>query len=83
MRLVPVGLMADRLAGRENTGNFVILKVFYRLNYLDSYFVSITAMLLIVLEVHFSQLLLNELYFRACFEVHKIHLLYFHLDPYY
>ena len=37
-----------------------ILKILYRLNYLDIYFVYSSAMLLIVLEVHFSLLFSNK-----------------------
>ena len=46
--------------------DFVILKILYRLNYLDFYFDDISVMLLIVLEVHFSLLFSNKAYFRMC-----------------
>ena len=49
-----------------------ILKILYRLNYLDFYFVYSSAMLLIVLEVHFSLLFSNKAHFRVCFVVRKI-----------
>ena len=66
--------------------DFIIFKFLYRLNYLDFCFIDISAMLLMVLEVNFSQLLSNKAYFRACFEVCKIQLPFFHVeivDPYY
>ena len=44
----------------------------YRLNYLDFYFVYSSAMLLIVLEVHFSLLFSNKTDFRVCFVACKI-----------
>ena len=47
-----------RLAGKE-TKDFKIFKILYRLNLLDFYFVDISATLLIVLEMHFSQLFSN------------------------
>ena len=62
---------------------FETFKIFYRLNYLDFHFVNIIALLLIVLEVHFSQIFSNKVYFKTCFEVHKIWLPFFHIDPYY
>ena len=49
-----------------------ILKIPYRLNYLDVYFVDISLMLLIVLEKHFSLLFSNKAHFRVCFVVCKI-----------
>ena len=45
--------------------DFKIFKIFYRLNYLDFYFVNITAMVFIVLEVHFSWFFSNKAYFRV------------------
>ena len=45
--------------------DFEIIKILYRLNYLDFYFVDISAMLLIVLEVHFHLLITNKAYFRV------------------
>ena len=47
--------------------DFAILKILYRLNYLDYYFVYSSAMLSIVLEVHFSLLFSNKADFRVCF----------------
>ena len=67
--------LAGRLAGRladKLQMDFEIFKILYRLNYLEFYFVDISAMLLIVLEVHFSLLFSNKAYFRVCFAVHKI-----------
>ena len=52
--------------------DFEILKILYRLNYLDFYFVYSSAMLLIVLEVHFSLLFSNKADFRVCFVARKI-----------
>ena len=40
--------------------DFEILKILYRLNYVDFYFVYSSAMPLIVLEVHFSVLFSNK-----------------------
>ena len=52
--------------------DFEIIKILYRLNYLDFYFVDISAMLLIVLEDHFHLLVTNKAYFRVCFVLHTI-----------
>ena len=60
--------------------DFEIFKIFYRLKYFIFYFVNITTILFIVLEVHFSQFIS---YFRACFVVCKIQLPFFNVDPYY
>ena len=60
-----------------------ILKILCRLKYFDFYFVYSSAMLLIVLEMHFSLLFLNNAYFRMHFVVYKIRLRFFHVDPYY
>ena len=46
--------------------DFAILKILYRLNYLDFYFVYSSAILLIVLEVHFSLLFSNKANFKVC-----------------
>ena len=70
------GWQEGRLAD-EIRLDFKILKILYRLNYLDFYFVYSSAMLLIVLEVHFSLLFSNEAYFRVCFVVCKIRLPHF------
>ena len=62
--------------------DFEILKILYRLNYLDFYFVYSSAMLLIVLEVHLSLLFANKAHFRVCFVVRKIRSpLFFMLIP--
>ena len=69
------GRHAGRQAGRladEIRLDFEILKILYRLNYLDFYFVYNSAMLLIVLEVHFSLLFSNKADFRVCFVASKI-----------
>ena len=60
-----------------------ILEILYRLKYFDFYFVYSSAMLLIVLEVYFSLLFLNNEYVRVCFVVCKIQSSFFHVDPYY
>ena len=52
--LVLVGLTAGRLAD-EIWVDFKICRILYRFNYLDFCFIDISAMLLIVLEVNFSQ----------------------------
>ena len=69
LHLALVGLTA----GRRTTTGFQILKILYRLNYLDFYFfVYSSAMLLMMLEVHFSLLFSNKAHFRVCFVVSKI-----------
>ena len=63
--------MAGRLAD-EIWQDFEIIKILY---WLEFYFVDISAMLLIVLEMHFSLLFSNKtgiVYIRVCFLVHKI-----------
>ena len=63
------------MAGRpadEIRLDYKILEILNRLNYFDFYFVYSSAMLLIVLEVYFSLLFLNNEYVRACFVVCKI-----------
>ena len=67
-----VGLMAGRKAGRRNTAEFWNLCNPLQVNYLDFYFVDISAMLLIVLEVYFSLLFSNKAYFKVYFVVRKI-----------
>ena len=74
--------MASQLAD-EILVDFEIFKILYRLNYLAFHFIDISAMLLIAIEVHFSLLFSNKVYFRACFEVRKIWLPFFHINPYY
>ena len=70
------GRQAGRLAD-EIRLDFEILRILYRLNYLDFYFVYSSVMLLIVLEVHFSLLFLTKVCFRMCFVVCKIWLPFF------
>ena len=60
--LVLVGLTAGWQAD-ETQLDYEIFKIPYRLNYLDFYFVDISSVLLIVLEVHFSLLFSNKMYF--------------------
>ena len=71
-----VGWQASRLTDKIRL-DCEILKIFYRLNYLDFYFVYSSEMLLIVLEVHFSRLLASKAYFKVCFEVRKFRLSFF------
>ena len=73
------GRLPGRQAGRQAGWladeiwlDFEILKILYRLNYLDFYFVYSSAMLLIVLEVHFSLLYSTKADFRVCFVARKI-----------
>ena len=63
--------------------DFKILKILYRLNYLEFHFVYSSLMLLIDLEVQFSLLFSNKAYFRVCFVVCKIWSPFFHVHPYY
>ena len=66
--LVLVGLMVGRQAGRladEIQLDCKILKVLYKLNYFDFYFVYSNAMLLIVLEVNFSLLFFSVAIFMS------------------
>ena len=72
------GRLAD-----ETQLDIEILKIPYRLNYLDFYFVDISSMLLIVLEKHFSLLFSNKAHFRVCFVERKFCHHFFHVDPYY
>ena len=79
LHLALVGLTAGWQAGwqagwlaDEIRLDFEILKILYRLNYLDFYFVYSSAMLLIVLEVYFSLLFSNKADFRVCFVARKI-----------
>ena len=76
------GRLAGRLAD-EIWLDLEIFKILYMLNYLDFYFVDISAMLLIVLEAHFSLLFSNKAYFRVYFVVRKIWRHFFHVNPYY
>ena len=80
--LALVGLMAGRLAD-EIWQDFEIIKILY---WLEFYFVDINAMLLIVLEMHFSLLFSNKtgiVYIRVCFWCIKFGHHFFHVDPYY
>ena len=70
-----LGTTVLRQAGRladEIRLDFEILKILYRLNYLDFYFLYSSTMLLIVLEVYFSLLFSNKADFRVCFVARKI-----------
>ena len=61
-----------RLADEIDLDFEILKKILYRLIYLDFYFVYSSAMLLIVLEVHFSLLFSNKADFRVCFVARKI-----------
>ena len=63
--------------------DFKVFKILYRLNYLDSGFIDISTTSIIVLEVYFSWLFSNKVYFRVCFEACKVRLPFFHVNPYY
>ena len=76
LHLALVGLMAGRQAGRQagrwNTAGFRSLENPLQVKLFVFYFVYSSAMLLIVLEVHFSLLFSNKAHFRVCFVVRKI-----------
>ena len=75
LHLVLVGLTAGWQAGwlaDEIRLDCEILKILYRLNYLDFCFIYSSVILLIVLEVHFNLLFSNKAYFRVCFVMCKI-----------
>ena len=61
--------------------DFKVFKILYKLNYLDSGFIDISTMLIIVLEVYFSCLFSNKAYFRVCFEVCEVQLPFFMSIP--
>ena len=74
-----VGLTIGRQASKQADDIRVDLeffKILYRLNYAVFYFVQST-----VLELHFSRLLSSKAYLRVCFEVGKIQLPFFHVNP--
>ena len=78
--------MASRQAGRlahERQLDFKILEILYRLNYLDFYFVYSSAMLLIVLEVHFSLLFSYKVYFKVCLWYETCGSHFFLVNPYF
>ena len=79
--LALVGLMAGKLADELGL-DFEIYEIFFRLNYLDFYFVDISAMLLVVLE-GFSRLLSNKAYFKVFLWCIKVGCHYFHIVLYY
>ena len=66
------GRQAGRQAGRRNKAGFQNLENPLQVKLLDFHFVYSSAMLLIVLEVHFSLLFSNKANFRVCSVVHKI-----------
>ena len=66
------GRQAGWLAGRRNTAGFRNLENPLQVKLFGFYFVYSSAMLLIVLEVHFSLLFSNKADFRVCFVARKI-----------
>ena len=56
---------------------FDIFKTLCRLNYLDFHYIQYQCNIIIVLEMHFSQLFSSIAYFKVCFEAHKIWSPYF------
>ena len=65
------GREAGRLAD-EIWVDFEILKLFYRLNYSDFYFVQYHCNFTAVLELHSVDFRQVKVYFKVCFEVRKI-----------
>ena len=81
--LVLVGLTAGLQADKIRL-DCAIVKILYRLNYLDFYFADIIAKLLANSDRSaFSLLFSNKAYFRVCFLVHKIWSSFFHVNRYY
>ena len=56
----------------ETRVDFEILKLFYRLNYLEFYFVQYYCNFTAVLELHSVDYCQVKVYFKVCFEVRKI-----------
>ena len=71
-----------RLADKVRV-NFKFFKILHGLSYLDFYFIQYQCYVIIVLEMHFSQLtgISIEVYFQMCFESHK-KLAFFYINPY-
>ena len=65
------GKRAGWQTGRQNTGGFRNLKLFYRLNYSDFYFVQYHCNFTAVLELHSVDFRQIKVYFKVCFEVQK------------
>ena len=80
--LALVGLTAGWQAD-EIRLDYAIVKILYRLNYLVFYFVDIFAMLVIVLEVHFSLLFLKKHILGCILWCLKFGGHFFHVNPYY
>ena len=68
------GLVADKMQVRFET-----FEILYRLKYLGFYHCNVTT----VLEIHFSWLLSSKVCYEVCFEVRKIWLPFFHVNPHY
>ena len=79
LHLALVGLTAGWQASIQNMGGFQNLEIQVKLFGFFLFYSS--AMLVIMLEVHFSLLFLNKAYFRVYFVVCKIR--FFHADIYY
>ena len=60
-----------------------VIKIFYKLNYLDFHFVQYHCNVTTVLELHFSRLLSSKAYFKVCLKCDKFGCHVFHVNPYY
>ena len=91
MLLPLVGLTAGWPAGRpagwladEMGVDFEILKILYRLNYSDFYFVWYCYNVIIVLSMHFNWFFSAKANFTVCIAAQKISVtIFFHVNPYY
>ena len=81
------GRLAGWLAGwlaDEMEVDFEILKILYRLNYSDFYFVWYCYNVIIVLSMHFNWFFSAKANFKVCIEALKISVaIFFHVNPYY
>ena len=81
------GWLAGRLAGwlaDEMGVDFEILKILYRLNYSDVYFVWYCYNVIIVLSMHFNWFFSAKANFKVCIAAQKISVaIFFHVNPYY
>ena len=79
-----VALTVGRQASKQADDiqvDFETFKILYRLHYAAFYFVQYYSNVTTVLELHFSRLLSSKAYFKVCFEVGKIQLPFFHVNP--
>ena len=64
--------------------DFKILKILYRLNYLEFYFVKYCYNVVIVLSMHFNRFFSTKANYKVCIEVQNISVaIFFHVNPYY